>query len=209
MAMSDDFLPAHSMAEVYLYLMITACPKCGQGKLNPLTTSLPQADQPNKAQVLARCGKCQGEQTLSFVLPAEYVPSGQGPQSGVRISRTDQPSRIIDVAQWLTLFHVILEAASREKDRGKARLLGYDAAQCLEEAVKFYEPDNDLPPASAFFSEETRRQCTDHPELFARSRLIEQRARLPALDAMERQLRARKEKLGKRWWQFWINEDEQ
>ena len=100
------------------------------------------------------------------------------------INATDQPSRIIDVAQWLTLAHVIAEAASRETEKTHARQLGIDAAQCLSEALKFYdEPENDLPPAEAFFHDASRRRFRENPEEFSRQRVLDMRSRLPGPSA--------------------------
>jgi hypothetical protein len=101
------------------------------------------------------------------------------------ISRTDEPSRILDVAGWLTL-HARLCDAARAKaraassvERTLARQLHIQAAACLEEALKFYDEDNDLPPEDAFFTDAGRRQFRGHPESFLRGRLVSLRAVLP------------------------------
>jgi hypothetical protein len=55
-----------------------------------------------------------------------------------------------------------------------------DAAQCLREALKFYDDeDNDLPPRNALFHEASRRRFWDHPEEFSRQRLLNALSRLP------------------------------
>jgi hypothetical protein len=53
------------------------------------------------------------------------------------------------------------------------------ARACLDEALKFYDADNDLPPEDAFFSDTSQRQFRDRPAMFARQRLIDLRARRP------------------------------
>jgi hypothetical protein len=121
-----------------------------------------------------------------------------GPAS-VRVNASDRPSRIIDVAQWLILFRTIGEAASRTTDKVEARRLGYEAAQCLEEALKFYEPDNDLPPATAFFHESSRDMRCAHPEEFSRERMVGLRNRLPTLDVMEASSFVSR-RPARRWW---------
>lgn len=122
-----------------------------------------------------------------------------------RINTSNAPSRLIDVGQWLVLFRVLLESAGSETDRRRARLLGFEAAQCLEEALKFYGPDNDLPPESACFSEGSLQRLRHHPQLFARSRLVNLRAKLPSPSVMERSvLKDRKAVVPPRpWWKFW------
>ncbi len=119
-----------------------------------------------------------------------------------RINLAERPSRIIDVAGWLTLFRVITEAAAKSQDKVEGRRLGYEAAQCLDEALRFYVEDNDLPPEGAFFSKSTQLRRQENPELFARSRLINMRARLPSIDAMERRL-AGGTATKKKWWKPW------
>ena len=124
------------------------------------------------------------------------------PDSAAKISAGPEPSGIIDVPGWLTLFSVIAEAAAKTEDKVEARKLGYEAAQCLQEALKFYDEDNDLPPDEAFFSENSRRRYRDHPQRLARSRLINLRAKLPSIDAMEKRLASAGVKK-KSWWRPW------
>jgi len=69
--------------------------------------------------------------------------------------------------------------ALRVAERSARRRLQVQSAACLAEALKFYDPDNDLPPEEAFFTAESRRQFRARPELFARDRIIGLRARLP------------------------------
>ena len=69
------------------------------------------------------------------------LPHGTGtgaPGSPARVNPTSEPSQIVDLGQWLTLFRSIAEAAERESDKVQARHLGLEAAQCLDEALKFY-----------------------------------------------------------------------
>jgi hypothetical protein len=121
------------------------------------------------------------------------VPAGQA----AVVNPTDEPSRILDVGQWIVLFRMITERAAREIDKIQARHLGIEAAQCLEEALKFYDDvDNDLPPQEALFTEASRTRFRKAPEQFSRRRLIDLRAKLPSGSAMRASLSAKK----KRWW---------
>lgn len=197
--MSLTPLPVHSLAEAHLYLMVTPCAACGRGALKARNAE-PNAD---RLAVTARCDACGNERPYDFLLTEGRWPDPQS-QEARRINASAEPSAIIDVAQWLTLFRVILDAASRETDKREARMLGYEAAQCLEEALKFYLPDSDLPPEDAFFSDRTRQLAKENPEQFTRQRLVGLRHRLPALRRMEGQIRTdeRADRTG-RWWEFW------
>ncbi len=105
---------------------------------------------------------------------------------GLPINPTEKPSRLIDVAGWLTLDTLLGEkarqAAGRAENaasRAPVRQWQLLARACIEEAMKFYEKGNELPPAKAFFNDASRRQFRERPELFARERLIHLKSRKP------------------------------
>ena len=205
--MSEGPLVAHSLAEVYLYLMVTPCAACGAGPLKGRDARPTQAESAVAvADVLVdvTCAACGNQSAFRFEVPAEDLVAAKAarPDSAARVSAADEPSRIIDVGGWLTLFSVIAEAAAKAVDKVEARKLGYEAAQCLEEALKFYDDENDLPPDEAFFSEDSRRRYREHPQRLARSRLIDLRAKLPSIDAMEKRLASAGAKK-KPWWRLW------
>ena len=192
--MPDKALPAHSLAEAHLYLMATACPSCGKG---PLTGSEPRlvGETPREALVAidVTCGSCQNPTTMTFQLSER--PSDADGQTAAVISSASEPSRILDVGQWILLFRIITEAAGKEIDRTRVRRLGLEAAQCLEEALKFYDDlDNDLPPPEALFNDASRERFQSHPEQFSKRRLIELRSRLPSLSVMRSCLSRSKKK---------------
>jgi len=137
---------------------------------------------PLTVQLNATCGTCKRTWSLRFRLP---LGTGVDPAGGLAaVNSTAEPSRIIDVAGWVMLFRLIIDRAGREPDKAASRQLGLEAAQCLDEALKFYDADNDLPPITSFFSDDARRRLTEHPRDFSRQRLIQMRARLPTLGAM-------------------------
>ncbi|MCC7292772.1 MAG: hypothetical protein IT449_11995 [Phycisphaerales bacterium] len=193
---------AHSLGEAYLYLMVTPCATCGKGPLaggDAKRVDTP-AGRPLCVAIDAACGACNRSLRLRFELPhGTGVDAGTGLPT---INPTDEPSRLIDVAQYLTLFRVITERAARTKDKQESRRLGLEAAQCLQEALKFYEADNDLPPSAALFAEPSRRRLADHPQEFSRQRLLDLRAKLPAMSLIRagasQAIRPRR-----RWWKFW------
>ncbi len=190
-------LPARSLAECYLFLMVTPCPQCGEGGLAGDDARTSNDGLRLFADLAARCSECHRETRLRFELPPAAIHS----ISSDRISRDASPSRLIDVVQWVTLFRMITAAADRQIDKAESRRLGYEAAQCLDEALKFYEQENDLPPDSAFFHERSRTACREHPDRYSRDRLINLRAKLPSVEAMERTL-AKGNKPRRKWWPF-------
>ncbi len=178
MSLSDASLVAHSRAEIHLYLQVTRCPSCGRGPLHgeeadPGVTS----SSGRILEAAATCGLCQAVTRWAFRLPgpSQPVPADQAEV----VNPTDEPSRMLDVAQWLTLFGMMTEAAGKELTKVAARRLSLKAAQCLDEALKFYEEDNDLPPNNAFFQEESRERFRNHPQQFSRQRLLHLRSKLP------------------------------
>ena len=192
-------LIAHSLAEVRLYLSAKPCDHCGDGPLigntNPSACGESQADV---VAIDAMCDACRFTTTLMFQIPkdTDTVDSSAPPA----INPTDEPSRILDVGQWIVLFRVIIESAGRETNKMAARRLGLEAAQCLEEALKFYdEVDNDLPPLEALYNEASCERFRQHPEQFSKRRLIELRSKLPSLTVMRKSLSAKK----KRSWLPW------
>lgn len=198
MALPTGKLTAHSLAEVYLYLMATSCDQCGGGPIKG-TNARPDGNDQEAAVIAVACSSCGEAKTMEFDLPNGALSADEGEVSV--FNPGDAPSLIIDVAQWLTLFRAITETAAKETDKVRARQLGIEAAQCLEEAVKFYDdPANDLPPDEAFFHDRSRRRFQEHPQQFSRTRLIGLRAKLPSLSRMRARAAAPREKKRKRWW---------
>lgn len=176
--MSDAPLVAHSLAEVHLYLLATPCRSCGCGPLHGREAE--QGSDPAQGvtiDVAATCGACHSVTPLKFRLsgPPQTIAADQAPV----VNSTDEPSRILDVTQWLTLFRMMTETAGKEPNKSAARHLSLEAAQCLDEALKFYEEDNDLPTRDAFFQQGSRQRFRDYPEQFSRQRLLHLRSKLP------------------------------
>ena len=202
--MASSPVKIHSVAEAYLLLMVTPCGACGKGPLQAANHEELDLDGTPGRKVLARCQACGNEETFEFDL-GQIDPAEAADVSGLpRINPTDQPSRAIDLAQWLTLFEAIVRAADQQSDPAESRRLGYEAAQCLEEALKFYPAgDAEWPEESAFFHDWTLSRFREHKHVYARTRLVELRGRLPSLARMERAFSARPGTSRKRWWAFW------
>jgi hypothetical protein len=173
-------LEAHSLTEAQLYLKITACKKCspepaGMGKLNQHAQS---SGNMSVVRVRGQCSGCCAAQELDFALEQEIAAPAQGHAPAINL--TEKRSQIIDVGQWLTLSQLFIQESQSEKNRSKARLLNLQAAQCLSEALKFYDDsDNDLPPSDALFCASSRRRFHEFPQQFSRGRLISEKRKLP------------------------------
>jgi hypothetical protein len=98
------------------------------------------------------------------------------------------------------LFQSILEASAHAADKTGQRELAYEAALCLDEALKFYDSDEELPSEDAFFSEAGRRRYREHPQHFARSKWRERRLKLPDAAAKTQPPTGRSQRC---WWRFW------
>lgn len=204
--MSQKILPAHSLTEVHFYLMLQRCGACQQARLSPQAPRHHFLGQQPVCTVSADCRDCGS--TTDFHFATAQWSSGQlaeagGPEALPTVNPTPRPSELIDLAQWLTLFRVIVGQASRTSDRQDARRLGYEAALCLEEALKFYPPESDLPPPEAFFTPLTKQRFREHPAQFARSQLLTWRERLPSLSRMRQVIQQSDRSTGprsRRWW---------
>ncbi len=195
----DERLRAHSRREVQYYLMVTPCPACGKGPW------LAAPAEEGSAEIVAACEGCGHGETFHFVADAIEGPAPDPHVPGIEaVNTTEQPSRIIDVGQWLSLFRLFVEAGARETSKFTGRRLGFEAAQCLSEALKFYGDDDEMPPPEALFTESSRRAFRDHPDKFARQRLREMREKLPSLSQMTDRLAADRLAEARRpWWKFW------
>lgn len=191
----DQPLPAHSLNEVKFYLTVTACQACGAG---PWITGPVTPPAGPEIAIHAHCHSCG--QAREFAFRCETPASAE--TGDECINPTPDTSRLIDLRQWLSLFYMLIDEASRETSKPQSRIKGYRAALCLEEALKFYG-DNELPPETAFFSPASVSAFREHSERFARQRLRDLRARLPSSSLMARNV-ANDARAGKpKWWQVW------
>ena len=194
----DEPLHAHTFNEARCYLMVTACAACGGGPWEIVATEQPD-DVRDTTLVTACCRNCRARRTLAFL--CEHEPPEQGPQAEC-LNPTDAPSRIIDLGQWLSLFYAQVEAASGTRPAAKAtRREGYRAALCLAESLKFYgDGPEELPPASAFFTQASADAFREHPEKFARQALRDMQARLPSLATVARKIQRDRRAGRDGWW---------
>ena len=206
----DEALRAHTLNEVRYYLMATPCPACGKGPWISDATR-PAGAVPEDTVIDAHCKHCRHQQ--SFSVRCQYPPpetraaqraasqSSAGAEAEI-INPDDDPSRIVDLGQWLSLFYMLIESASSQEDPAETRRIGFRAALCLAEALKFYG-DDQLPPESAFFLPERLETYRTCPENFARQKLRDMQAKLPNLAIMARNVSRDDRTTRRRWWQFW------
>ncbi|MFA5865697.1 MAG: hypothetical protein WC975_13570 [Phycisphaerae bacterium] len=207
-----NLLPSYSVPERYFYLMVLRCPKCEKGPFDLVSTEQPP--EQNRDIWFVRCRECRQGQRLVFDRDTLLADESTSASATVpEVNPTTQVSRLIDVGQWLSLFYHILSVASEEKDRKKAQHLGYEATLCLEEALKFYAPDSDLPPSEALWVETSKQNLKERPELFLRQKLLQMREKLPNLQVMRKAISTDFEAPSanghhdqkKHWWSKWFN----
>ena len=194
----DEPLAAHSFNEGRYYLMVTACGECGKGPW-AIDSTDPAPPGAGPVTAHARCRHCKRVQDFGFVCETGAPVDGG---AGEQINPTDEPSRIIDLAQWLSLFHMLIESAASVDQKTATRRTGLRAALCLAEALKFYT-DDELPGELAFFTEKSLAVFREHPEKFARQRLRDMQSKLPTRPRRERSVDRDERGQGKRWWEFW------
>ena len=187
MVWSDEPLRARSLAEAYLYLVVTPCLECGGGSLRGQAAA-PVADlakatethSGNRWQIDAVCKACQAESRLAVWIESSSAACAGESIDPTAINPSEDPSVILDVGQWVVLFRVIERVAASEPDKIRSRELLLGAAACLDEALKFYDdPANDLPPSESVFCEATAERIRQAPDQFSRQRLFAIRSKLP------------------------------
>ncbi|HOB73827.1 MAG TPA: hypothetical protein PKG54_04810 [Phycisphaerae bacterium] len=193
MSDASELAPIHSLGEAYLYTRVTPCPLCG----GPLDSNEAWFHHDPVRRVLAleiACRLCEAPFDKSFdasgVPEEEFAMLTSGPLAppwnlpAQVLNHTPDPSHVLDVADWLTLFTVACEEARIAGDQGldlcppdrvAIRRMRLVAGACLDEALKFFDEDNDLPPDSAFFSDANRNRFWERPQLFTRQYITDLR----------------------------------
>ena len=199
--MPREVISARSVAEAYLYVFVTPCSMCRHGARE--VSVLSGAPESAVFRLVSACGNCAGTEEFFFSAPGS-LPSVDPLSSSQPLNPTADASTLIDVGQWLTLHQCMLERAEETPDPSERRWRRFRAVQCLDEALKFYGADSELPPESAFFADSSRRAFREHPQRFARSRLLDLRARLPDVE-VEAKVARQVARVGRqrRWWKFW------
>jgi len=193
----DEPLRAHTSNELHYYLMVTPCAHCGRGPLVPEMADLPVAG--SEATVRARCKRCGFEAALRFRWDHD-VPADADDADCINPSR--EPSRIVDLGQWVSLYYLFSDSAASAGSPVDARTSARQASLCLSEALKFYG-EEELPPQSAFFCEASSSAFRENPAHFARTRLRDLQAMLPAPAHRPAPAPSRQPGGANPWWKFW------
>jgi hypothetical protein len=189
-------LQAHSILEAHFYVMLKVCPHCNAEALEVVGTDTEEHHIDDIVRLDCVCPGCGEKVSHRFRIDSRRTAMSEPPL----INPTDGPSQLIDVAQWLTLYHTLIARSNTESDRTASRREAFQAVLCIAEALKFYEPDNDLPPSSAFFSGQAREQARAHPAFFARDKLLDMQTGLPDLRATSP---LTDPESARKWWKFW------
>jgi hypothetical protein len=190
--------PAYTINEVMYFLSVTPCHACGKGPLVPARRH-PEFTPGEPFELPGQCSQCGG--VVSFTFTVDLPLDREWPDSEF-INPSDEPSRIIGLAQWLSLFYTLVEHAAGQGPQGSRRT-GLHAALCIEEALKFYDADDEMPPPEAFLSGTGRDAFQRQPEKFSQSRLRAMRDKLPGLHTITRRIERDVNPPEKKWWQFW------
>jgi len=172
-------LHAQTIAEIQFFLKVTGCEKCGR-RVQWVLEELQFPAVPGNITVPTHCFSCKASTDLFFHVHHPHEPGTRSHPSS--INPTDQTSQLIDLGQWITLAYLLMEESRGKTDKEHSRYLNMQASQCYDEALKFYDdPDNELPPPEAFFTETSRRRFRDAPQQFSRSRLLSEKGKLPSV----------------------------
>jgi hypothetical protein len=187
---------AHSIAEEALFTKLLSCPSCGMGPMRLTMHEFPCTSY-------VQCASCGKELRLvsdeSLVMNPHYTEALESDDcvrilwAQRRISHVQEPSRIIDVAQWLDRCRVCEEAISRHdesssEEKREKLLAEYELVQSAREALKFYSDGGEYPPKSAFFSKRSRAALAGARDRFSRSRIEALLAQYRSLEELEAEL---------------------
>lgn len=129
-----------------------------------LAEKLTQGESEELITLKAHCSNCRAQRTFHI----QWVRAAD-----------DQPSEVVDLAQWVGLYHLYADKMEKADSPAQARSMARLAAQCLAEALKFYSTE-EMPPESAFGKDESIAAFRNNPANFAKTRLRELEAMLPA-----------------------------
>jgi len=165
-------LKPRSTNELAHYLLATPCPHCGAGPQR-LDDESKRPEAGVSRRVAVRCDQCAQEGTVTVATEADPADA-----DSLCISPVDAPSALVDLHQWLALAYMYIDRAHRAESHA-AHEIQLRAALCLHEALKFYQGDDEVPPADALFTEAGRQAFREHPESFARQRVLDLLVKLP------------------------------
>ncbi len=163
----SNALVSNSVDEQYIYVALQKC-ECG-GSYHAVSQALLEKEGTPHDRLDAICIDCDTKKAFEFDISRYY---GE-PSLYHSLNPFDRPSSIIDVAQWYQLADYHLRAFYRvfgenERQDSLQRSLSY-----INEALKFYQPDSEYPPETAFFNHPEEKLHGLIKEQFKKSNLLE------------------------------------
>ena len=200
----DEPLWAQTPNELHYYLLVTPCAQCGRGPLVPQRPEPAAAGEEGaspasrQAVVRTQCKRCNAKADFHFRW--EYVEPADAADPDC-INPSDEPSRIIDLGQWVGLYHMFSAEAGSSRTPAETHRASRQAWLCLAEALKFFAGE-EFPPESAFVTESSIRAYRANQANYAHTHLRDLQAMLPA-PSLASQPAPPKQAGARAWWRFW------
>ena len=207
-ATPETAVHVHGVQEEYFYLMVHHC-ACGGPWLTESQHVEENGAHPHH-RIETHCFKCQTRRTFLFTIDSQ----ANSKEPVRQVNQTAEPSRAIDVVEWMNLAQFYLGRIEHLKEAVEKAQSLLDARQCVEEALKFYGPDADAPPPAALWSDASRRKAAAQPGNFRRAAMVAMLEKIPSMDRLRQAdkmeqrefekgiMALAKQRVGK-WWQFW------
>jgi hypothetical protein len=172
--MVDGYARTFDEANLYMELRPCAC-----GEADPGARGTSRVDGGARFQEYSgRCAGCDRPRRFTFEMPVELPPVGDD----VRYGWGDEPSRLLDAAEWLTVADAFADGARLMRDGLEATdpdeealnvvfQLISSASAALDEVLKFVPPGAAGVPRAALWTEPGQQLFDDVPERFRASRL--------------------------------------
>lgn len=180
-------IPVHSIQEEHLYVLLQRC-GCGH-PYELVSQSLESGGERPVDRITGRCQGCAGSRDFLFDVGGFFGDRGR--YASLRVNPTPEPSRAIDLEGWTRLALFYLNMIPQAEGDGERTQTTFMAAQCIEEALKFFPPGEAEPGQDAFFStrDPDRRSLLCGQETFRVSYLRELRGSLPKTEVLLDQVR--------------------
>jgi hypothetical protein len=179
MSASNSVLHVISINELRCLLWVTPCPQCGRGPQEILDADL----QASPTQANIACQACDAQRPQKFDAEFPLQDSALAEPVVPLINPTDEASELLDLNQWLGLFHLFLErSALPDIDHSEHHHAQLWASACLDEALKFYDGE-ELEPEAAFRCDLSRQAYEQYPQSFDHQALLDWHAKLPPAPA--------------------------
>ena len=207
-ATPETAVHVHGVQEEYFYLMVHHC-ACGGPWLTESQHVEENVVHPHH-RIETHCFKCQTRRTFLFTIDSQ----ANSKEPVRQVNQTAEPSRAIDVVEWMNLAQFYLGRIEHLKEAVEKAQSLLDARQCVEEALKFYGPDADAPPPAALWSDASRRKAAAQPGNFRRAAMVAMLEKIPSMDRLRQAdkmeqrefekgiMALARQRVGK-WWQFW------